>query len=71
MARILKTRHRRRLAEMTADRAAQVERAAARAIDRQVEREAAQAYAHMIGADLPIEERRQRALRNLPQSNPC
>jgi len=56
---------------MTADRAAQVERAAARAIDRQVEREAAQAYAHMIGADLPIEERRQRALRNLPQSNPC
>lgn len=46
--------------------AASIERAAARTIDREAEEESAARYWHMIGADLSLEERRERALADNP-----
>ncbi len=71
MAKLLLTSTHRRLAEMTAIQAGRLERAAERTVDRDTEREAAMAYEHMIGADRPMAERRERALSRIPQTHDC
>lgn len=53
-----------RFLSAAAQGAAKVEDAAARAIDREEELRAAREYWHMIGADLPMEERRARGRQN-------
>ncbi len=66
MRRILRPSDKRRLAELAATRAAALERAAERAIDLAVEQEAAESYWRMIGANLPLDDRRRRAAANNP-----